>query len=299
METMGIPDITRNPDPARGPDGVHIQYIDGVPVRLKEPYDFSFLRNYGAVFKILDDQDSGNLCFGIADGDRRYFIKYAGALTVRAAVSVREAIENLRLSVPVYVELAHPTLIRYIDSEDIGGGFAMIFEWADGDCPNAMYPRSRESFMRAPAENRAGVFEDILEFHAHVAAKNYVAIDFYDGSILRDFGRKKTAICDIDFYAKAPYINQMGRLWGSTRFMSPEEFELGARIDEITNVYTMGATAFVLLCGNDRTLEKWPLYERLYHVVKRAVSDDRRLRQQSIRQLIREWEAEKRKSAAL
>ena len=41
----------------------------------------------------------------------------------------------------------------------------------------------------------------------------------------------------------------MGRLWGSSCFMSPEEFELNAIIDERTNVFNMGAMAFSLLGG--------------------------------------------------
>lgn len=35
-------------------------------------------------------------------------------------------------------------------------------------------------------------------------------------------------------------------MWGSSRFQSPEEYQLGADIDEVTNVYTIGATAFAL-----------------------------------------------------
>jgi len=41
----------------------------------------------------------------------------------------------------------------------------------------------------------------------------------------------------------------MGRMWGSSRFMSQEEFTLGVAIDEITNVYPMGAVAFALFGG--------------------------------------------------
>ena len=267
------------------------QYIDGVPFRLKAPFDFSFLRKYGEVFKVFDDQDSGNICFGVADGANRYFVKFAGAPAVRAGINAEEAIANLKRTVPVYKDLAHPTLVRYIESEEIGGGFMVIFAWVDAECPHRMYSLSRDKFMRLPMEKRVGIFGDILRFHAHVAAKNYVAIDFYDGSILYDFGNEKTIVCDIDFYAKAPYTNRMGRLWGSSRFMSPEEFSLGAEIDEITNVYAMGATAFALFSDSDRSPEKWPLDTRLYDVVKRAVSDERDQRQQSIRMLIEEWGA--------
>ena len=36
-------------------------------------------------------------------------------------------------------------------------------------------------------------------------------------------------------------------MFGSTRFMAPEEFELGARIDERTTVFNLGRAAFVFL----------------------------------------------------
>lgn len=69
------------------------------------------------------------------------------------------------------------------------------------------------------------VYESI---RAALAAKGYVTIDFYDGSIMYDFEYARTVICDIDFYVKSPYINNMGRLWGSSRFMSLEEFQVAA-----------------------------------------------------------------------
>ena len=271
----------------------YIQWIDGIPYKLKSPFDFSFLRKYGKVFKVLDDQDSGNICFSVDNGDKRYFIKFAGAPTDRACVSVEEAVSNLKCTVPIYRDLAHPNLVNLISTDVIGGGFAMVFDWVDGECPHPMYPMSRKRFLQISMKARIKIFEDILSFHAHVISKGYIAIDFYDGSILYDLENDKTAICDIDFYSKAPYINQMGRLWGSSRFMSPEEFTLGAEIDEITNVYGMGATAFCLFADSDRSHEKWPLNERLYNVVKKAVSNERDERQQSIRQLIDEWRAAK------
>jgi serine/threonine-protein kinase len=49
-------------------------------------------------------------------------------------------------------------------------------------------------------------------------------------------------------------------MWGSSRFMSPEEFELGATIDGSTNVFTMGAVSFELLGNNyNRSIEEWKI----------------------------------------
>lgn len=270
----------------------YIQWIDGIPFKLKAPFDFSFLSKYGKVFKVYDDQDSGNICFGITAGDKRYFVKFAGAPTERAGACAKTAITNLKKTVSVYQDLAHPNLVRLIDAEEIGGGFAMIFEWADAECMHQMYPLSRRKFMQMDLETRYQVFKDIIEFHAHVVRQGYIAIDFYDGSIMYDFGNKKTIICDIDFYTKAPYINKRGRLWGSSRFMSPEEYQPGATIDEITNVYVMGATAFALFGDErDRCIEKWQSDQKLFDVAKRAVSDERDNRQQSIEQFMEEWRA--------
>ena len=272
----------------------YIQWIDGVPYKLKAPFDFSFLSKYGKVFKVFDDQDSGNICFGVTNGEDKFFVKFAGAPTERANVSQSEAIERMKGTVQIYRDLTHPLLTKLIDAEEIGGGFAMVFEWTDAECMGRQYPLSRKKFMQMPIETRLRVFDDILTFHTHVAEQGYVAIDFYDGCIMYDFNANKAVICDIEFYEKAPYLNSMGRIWGSSRFMSPEEFQKGAVIDEVTNVYTMGATAFAFF-GDERNrcLEKWVLSEGLFNVAKKAVNDERNLRQQTIKQFIYEWGAAK------
>jgi len=51
------------------------------------------------------------------------------------------------------------------------------------------------------------------------------------------------------------------------------------------------AIAFLLLTNSDHSPEAWPLNIALYHVVRKAVNENRRERQQSIEQLIKEWEA--------
>ena len=292
-------DNMKNPVPTWYLKDFYIQYTDGVPYKLKAPFDFSFISKYGKAFKVLDDQDSGNICFGVVDGENQYFVKFAGAPTDRACVSADEAVINLKRTVPIYQDLAHPNLIKLIKAEEVDNGFAMIFEWADAESMHPMYPRSRKKFMQMSIETRHQVFEEILAFHAHAVKQGYVAIDFYDGSIMYDFGNRKTIICDIDFYTKAPYINEMGRLWGSSRFMSPEEFQLGAIIDEITNVFAIGAVAFALF-GNerDKCIEKWNVSKELFDVAKKAVSDGRNERQQSIEQLIAEWKAAYAKTGA-
>jgi len=224
----------------------------------------------------------------------RYFVKFAGAPTARSSVSTDEAIKRIKNTVPIYDDLKHPVLSKLIEVKEIGGGFAMIFEWTDAECMGRQYPISRNKFMEMPVKVRFEVFDEILEFHNYVIKQGYVAIDFYDGCIMYDFKSGQTVLCDIEFYSKMPYTNPIGRMWGSSRFMSPEEFELGAQIDEITNVYTMGATAFAFF-GDDRNkcYETWTLNDSLFNVAKKAISNERTDRQQSIKQFITEWESAK------
>lgn len=283
-------DGMNNPVPTWYVENFYIQFINNIPYKLKSSFDFSFIESYGEVFKIYDDQDSGNICFGVINGEKKYFIKFAGAPTERYSGKPEDAIARLKSTVAIYEDLAHPNLIKFIKAEEVGKGFAIIFEWTDGACMGKMYPTSRKKFMQMPDSIKLEVFNDILAFHIHVVRKGYVAIDFYDGSIMYDVEAKKTLICDIDFYSKQPYINLVGRMWGSSRFMSPEEFTLGAVIGEVTNVYLMGATAFALFGGEeDRSIKKWRLSDELYKVALKAVNENRDMRQQSLLDFEREW----------
>jgi len=263
---------------------IHVQYIANTPIALKEPFDLGFLNQYGTVFKVVKHGgDSLNSCFGIENDNKKYFVKFA---------TTEETIKFLKDAKQVYQDLAHEILIRFVKSEETGGGYVNIFYWTDAECIGYPSPLSRQKFLNLPVEKKLRSFEDILSFHAHVAQKGYVAIDFYADQIMYDFENDKTIICDIDFYQKSPYYGDKGP-WGSSNFVSPEERVPNLRIDEITMVYTMGATAFCIFSDYDRSFEKWELSKKLYDVVHKAISDDRNLRQQSIRELINEWEENK------
>lgn len=266
-----------------------IQKIDGIEFKMKEEFDFNFLREYGKVFKVFDDQDSGNICFETEKDKQKYFIKFAGAKTAEYDGEPSDAVSRLKATVPIYKKLRHKNLIEYIDSKEIGNSFAMIFKWADGECMGRMYPESHRRFMSCSNDIKLKVFSDILDFIKYTAEQNFVAIDFYDGSIMYDFENQKTIICDIDFFRKAPAKNDMGRMWGSAIFMSPEEFEKGAVLDEITNVYTLGAMAFALFCNYKRDAENWSLSKNLYYVALKATHDNRDGRYQSVEEFIDEW----------
>lgn len=156
-----------------------------------------------------------------------------------------------------------------------------------------------------PPSNVSLIFNGAKEFNLlpfsfleTVASKNYVAIDFYDGSIIYDFNTDKITICDIDFFKKKPVINNMGKdFWGSKRFKSPEEYVYGEIIDERTNVFTLGAMIFEFFGSFSQAqidaryknniflpceLEHWTLNEEAYNVVCKTVNLEKSERYKTI-----------------
>ncbi|MCC5466178.1 hypothetical protein [Pelosinus baikalensis] len=217
--------------------------------------------------------------------------------------TTQTAIDNLNQAVTVYQDLRHENVINFVEKINTEDGIALVFDWFDGKClfahwtfdkwnrythPNSPYYKYR----RLSLEKRLKSINTIFQFLSFVEQQNYVAVDFYDGSILYDFNNDRTQICDIDFFRKKPTVNDIGEnFWGPKRFKSPEEYTLGAPIDSITNVYTMAVLLFGLIGGEaDRSFEKWEGSKELYELVCKATLPERELRFQSIKNFYKEWE---------
>lgn len=275
--------------------------IDNMSFQLLEEHDFSWLAELGQVFVVFDQQDSGNLSFGVEKNGIKRFVKYAGAKTIHYNGDPQVAIARLRHAVTSFTELRHPHLVSLVDHFVTENGYAAVFDWFEGENlhphwsfpPPAKYTHPDSPFYRfrqLSTDLRIQSLNSIFEFHVDVESKGYVAIDLYDGSILYDFATNTTKICDIDLYHKRPFVNTMGRMWGSKRFMSPEEFEYGADIDERTNVFNMGAIAFALVGGElDRSYDKWEVGRSLYDVAMKAVDPNRENRFSSVAEFYEAW----------
>lgn len=263
--------------------------IDGVSFELKEDFAFDFLSEYGKVYTVFDKQDSGYLCFGVQNKNKKLFLKMAGAATIRSSVSIEEAITRLKLTVPIYEDLSHPNLIEMIEHKELKEGFLTVFEWFEGDCMGKQYD-SFDKFIGLPLGEKFSIYKEILIFHLHANKCGYIAIDFYDGCIMYNFKTQKTMICDVELYSKKPVMNTMGRMWGSSWYMSPEEFQLGAQIDERSNIFLMGATAFQLFGGGiERSLDEWQANEKLYSIALKAVNIEKDDRYQTIDEYFEVW----------
>lgn len=78
---------------------VEIQ-LNQVTFQLKEHHNFDWLMKLGTVFAVFDQQDSGNLSFGVEKDGHKKFIKYAGAHTIAYNGKTSDAIDRLKIQFP-------------------------------------------------------------------------------------------------------------------------------------------------------------------------------------------------------
>jgi len=258
----------------------------------------AFLGALGSVFARFDSrtQDSGNVSFGVAAGGRRWFVKTAGDPADTAPfLSHPERVELLRNAARLAGSLAHPALPALVAVGTSGWGPMLIYEWAEGELLHAPAARRRDPatahqrFRALPADEIAAAIGTVIEAHVALCGRGWVACDFYDGALMYDFAARRISLFDLDSYSQGPFINQMGRLFGSDRFMAPEEFEKGARIDERTTVFNLGRAAAVFL--GDGTLDRVAFRgtDVQHAAMTCACHADRRERFASVAELAAAW----------
>lgn len=291
--------------------------LDTIEFYLKEMHDFSWLQAFGKVFAVFDQNDSGNISFGIVRGEEKFFIKVAGIATAESIRTKKEAISALKSAMSVYETIKHPHLIELIWHGPLNDLYISVFKWADGDClfdhwnfekynKNPLLIPPAKRFQQLPLKKRIATAEILFSFLNTVSENGYIAVDFYAGSIMYDFQTDRVTICDIDLFRKNPSINDMGEdYWGTKRLKAPEEYCYGAVLDEVTNVYTLGALLFDSFFGHYTekeirmrykqnafspcSFDQWELDRASYNVACKAVSLERSKRYSSINNFYQEW----------
>src|SRR5262249_39397826 len=94
-------------------------------------------------------------------------------------------------------------------------------------------------------------------------------------------------------YQDTPFHNDMGRMFGSDRFMAPEEYQRGALIDERTTVFVMGRTALIFL--SDGTLDPAAFRgsRALFDVAAKACRSEREHRYEAMSAFYYAWKEAK------
>ena len=212
------------------------------------------VRGAGRVLARYDHrtQDSGNVSWIVRTPEADLFVKTAGedasppdgAPTPLLDHAARVAL--LRTAVEISRTVDHPVLARLRNVAETPTGPMLIYDRAPGRLvgvpsehrqdPGSSYRR----FAAAEPGIRLAVFDQLLDAHRALAAAGWVACDLYDGCLMVDLATTRLTLIDLDTYQRGAFPNGMGTMFGSSRFMAPEEFEFGATIDARTTVFTLG-----------------------------------------------------------
>lgn len=279
------------------------QKIMNTNIELKESFDLDFLKRYDDLFAVFDKNDSGNISFGVEKNSQKYFIKFAGCKTINYKGNPLSAIEALKNAEKVYKDLECDTLIKVINTFETQRGFGMIFEWVDGENMFPYWtfdeidrynnPRSPYyKFRHLEIEYKMEAIDKIFKFLILVNKKGYIAVDFYDGSLMYDFDKHIIKICDVDLFKFARQVKNIDgeQYWGSPRIKSPEESKRGAIIDSRSNIYNLGKTIHCLV-GNEFTpnIGDWELSSEKYNIVEKSLQENPNNRYNSIEEFYYFW----------
>lgn len=252
-----------------------------------------FLASVGETFAFFGppSQDSGNHSYGIRVDERRFFVKTTDP-EASVQLNFQDRVALLRNAVELRTRCDHPLLPELLNVIESASGPMLVYEWVDGELLRAVNEdteSAHEQFRRLPPDEIQRALDGLYGLHAALAELGYVAVDFYDGCLIYDFANRRLHAVDLDHYRPAAFINQMGRMFGSSRFMAPEEFELGAWIDEQTTVFNLARTALLFLGDGSLEAEQFRGGEALFQVVARACQDRKADRYGSVAEFHRVW----------
>ncbi len=258
-----------------------------------------YLNETGDIFAVFDAQvqDSGNISYGVQVGQQRFFVKTAGnPHDPRPFLPHEERVALLHNAVRVRRSCSHNALPRLHNVIESAHGPLLVYSWVEGELLYAgsatrQNPQSAmQRFRRLPLPEIMKALDLIFELHIELAQSGWIAADFYDGCLIYDFANRELQVVDLDMYREEPFVNEMGRMFGSSRYMAPEEFERGAFIDERTNVFTMGRTAANLLSDGKLDRSSFRGNDAHFDVVRRACNRERSQRYGAVGDFYSAWQ---------
>lgn len=121
---------------------------------------------------------------------------------------------------------------------------------ADRDDPSGPHARFRS---RAGPDIVANLLA-VLDAHVAIDADGFVAVDLYDGCLLWDGAAppgRGVHLIELDEYRAGPF-DVDAPLSGSTRFMAPEDWIVGERVDRRSSVHALADDRRAAGCGRVR-----------------------------------------------
>jgi len=262
-----------------------------------------FLAAHSQLFAEFDEntQDSGNISYGVHADLRSFFVKTAGTANgSKAYLSHPDRVALLRNAVAISRAVSHPALVPLRNVIESPTGPLLVYDWVNGELIGTVQSRRSDPasafarFRHLSQSRRFAALDVIFDLHDELADKGWIAADFYDSSLLYNFDTHVLHVIDVDNYHAGPCINQMGRMFGSTRFMAPEELELHACIDQRSTVFTLGRCVLEFLFGGSTNSGEFAGSLAFVELARRACQPEPEQRFANVAQFCNAWRAARR-----
>lgn len=247
-------------------------------------------------------QDSGNVSWLVSTPDGDLFVKCAGEEepppgTAPPYLDRPARVQLLRSAIAIARSVDHPALARLRNVVETPLGPVLVYDRAPGELVGVPAERREDpdsSYRRFAASSpriRLAVFDQLIDAHRALEEAGWVACDLYDGCLMVDLETGRLTLIDLDTYRRGESTNDMGRMFGSSRFMAPEESTLGASLDARTTVYTLGRLLRHFGTGLSEDLEHFCGGATAAVVVECATRTTRSERYETVAELSAAWSA--------
>ena len=182
------------------------------------------------------------------------------------------AVARFRKEARATVRIDHPNIVRVFDVKEERGVHYLVMEYVDGESADARIKREGPLPERDALEIAIAAGEALAAAHA----KGILHRDVKPANILIRFEDGRVKLADLGL-AKAlrgeggvpTVVTGTGQMLGTPAFMSPEQATDASRVDERTDIYSLGATLYALLSGK-APFEETQLYKLLRKVVNES-----------------------------
>jgi CRP-like cAMP-binding protein len=178
-----------------------------------------------------------------------------------------EFIASFRREASLIAALKHENIVRVLGVEERFRTVFIIMEWLEGRTLRGLLDDAR----RLSAREAASILTQVCRALAHAHGRAVIHQDVNPANIfLLPDGKVKL----LDFGMAGP-CGSPGRMTGTPHYMAPEQVQC-LPVDERTDVYALGVTAFEMVCGR-RPFEEGNAFKVMSAQVERDIPDPGRV----------------------
>jgi eukaryotic-like serine/threonine-protein kinase len=154
-------------------------------------------------------------------------------------------VERFKREARAVARLSHPNIVTVIDRGQDGGKQFIVFEYIDGENLKERLVRSGRLPVRDALELALQVARALAFAHEHGLVHRDVKPQ---NVLLNGDGRAKVTDFGIARSLDVDGVTQTGTVLGTSNYIAPEQAS-GGRVDQQTDVYSLGVVLYELLAG--------------------------------------------------